>query len=327
MSPPEPAARSTSDNRAVSVCLITGIGGFLGSHLTDFLLTQGWEVAGVLRRDSLNITHIRNRPALFRCDILDRTQIESVVREARPEAIFHLAARSLPLPSWGEPEATFRVNVVGTLNLLDAVRKAGVNPVIVTAGSSSEYAPTPDETPINEDHALQPDSPYGVSKAAASLLALLYHRAFGMRVIVVRPFFVIGPRKIGDMCSDFARQIVAVERGEQPSLKVGKLDTVRDFLDVEDAVRAFWLVAQRGEPGSIYNICSGAGHRINSVLEMLVTMASRPIPVERDPGRLRPVDKPFVVGDNSRLRSFGWAPQVALEQSLARILDYWRRVP
>lgn len=309
----------------MSVCLITGIGGFLGSHLADFLLTQGWEVTGVLRQDSRNIAHIRNGLALFRCDILDKAQIESVVREARPEAIFHLAAQSLPSRSWQEPEATFHVNVLGTLNLLGAVRAAGADPVLIVAGSSAEYGPSePEEIPIKEDTPLRPASPYGVSKVATTLLALLYRRAFGMRVVVARPFFVIGPRKSGDVCSDFARGVVAVEKGKQPSLSVGNLEAVRDLLDVEDAVRALWLLAQKGIPGEAYNICSGVGHKVRAVLEILLHTSSRPIPVEHDITRLRPVDEPAVVGDNSRLRALGWAPQVSLGQSLASILDYWR---
>lgn len=309
----------------MSVCLITGIGGFLGSHLTDFLLTQGWEVTGILRRGSRDIAHSHDTLALFRCDILDKAQIEGVVREARPEAIVHLAAQSLPSRSWQEPEATFQVNVLGTLNLLEAVRAAGLDPVVVVAGSSAEYGPSePEEIPINEDASLRPASPYGVSKVATTLLALLYRRAFGIKVVVARPFFVIGPRKAGDVCSDFARGVVAVEKGEQPSLKVGNLEVVRDLLDVDDAVRALWLLVKQGVPGEVYNICSGAGHKIETVLEILVDMGSRPIPTELDPNRLRPVDEPVVVGDNARLRALGWAPQVPLSQSLARILDYWR---
>lgn len=305
--------------------MITGVGGFLGSHLTDFLLSQGWEVKGVLRQDSRNIAHIHNGLALFRCDIANKAQIENVVRSARPEVIFHLAAQSLPSLSWKEPEATFQANVLGTLNLLDAVRACGLDPVLIVAGSSAEYGPRePGEIPIKEDTPLRPASPYGVSKVSTSLLALMYRRAFGMRVILARPFFVIGSRKVGDVCSDFARGVVAVERGDQPSLKVGNLETVRDFLDVEDAVRALWLLIQKGTPGQVYNVCSGVGQKVRTVLELLLEMGSKPIPVEHDPVRVRPVDEAVVVGDNSRLRALEWAPRVSLNDSLARILDYWR---
>jgi len=309
----------------VSSCFITGIGGFLGSHLADSALEQGWTVFGLLRRDSHNIAEIRHKVTLFRSDILDRTQVENAVQKVRPEVIFHLAAQSSPSASWTEPERTFHVNVLGTLNLLEAVRTAGLTPVVVVAGSSAEYGfSQPDEIPIREDKPLRPASPYGVSKMATSALALLYHHAFNMKVVVARPFFVIGPRKVGDVCSSFARGIVAVERGEQTSLRVGNLETVRDFLDAEDAVRAFWLLAEEGTPGQAYNICSGVGHKVATVLDVFLRMGSQSVPVERDPAFQRPVDEPIVVGDNSRLRALGWTPQVALDDSLSRILNYWR---
>lgn len=309
----------------MSSCLITGIGGFLGSHLADFALMQEWTVFGILRSDSRNIDGIRHKATLFRSDILDRTQLENAVQKIRPEVIFHLAAQSSPSASWTEPERTFHVNVLGTLNLLDAARTAGLTPIVVVAGSSAEYGLSePDEIPIREDKPLRPASPYGVSKMATSALALLYHRAFNVKVIVVRPFFVIGPRKMGDVCSSFARGIVAVERGNQASLRVGNLESLRDFLDVEDAVRALWLLVEEGTPGEAYNICSGAGQKIAVVLDTFLRMSPQPIPVEKDPALFRPADEPTVVGDNSRLRALGWAPRVPLNDSLRRILDYWR---
>jgi GDP-4-dehydro-6-deoxy-D-mannose reductase len=309
----------------VSICLITGIGGFLGSHLAEFALAQGWTVSGILQSDSRSIEGIRREVSLFRSDILGRTEVENAVRKVRPDVIFHLAAQSSPSVSWTEPERTFHVNVLGTLNLLEVVRAAGLKPVVVVAGSSAEYGfSQPEEIPIQEDKPLRPASPYGVSKAASSALALFYHRAFDMQVVVVRPFFVIGPRKTGDVCSSFAQGIVAVERGEQTSLNVGNLETVRDFLDSEDAVRALCLLAEKGVPGQTYNVCSGIGHKIGTVLEAFLRMGSRPIPVDLDPALLRTVDQPVVVGDNSRLRALGWIPRVPLDDSLSRILDYWR---
>ncbi len=309
----------------MSICLITGIGGFLGSHLAEFALAQGWTVSGIHRSDSPNIERIRYKVALFRSDILDRTHVENAVQKVRPDVIFHLAAQSSPSVSWTEPERTFHVNVLGTLNLLEVVRAAGLKPVVVVAGSSAEYGfSQPEELPIQEDKPLRPASPYGVSKVASSALALLYHRAFDMQVIVVRPFFVIGPRKTGDVCSSFAQGIVAVERGEQTSLNVGNLETVRDFLDTEDAVRALWLLPEKGVPGQIYNVCSGIGHKIGTVLEAFLRMGSRPIPVEHDPALLRTADEPVVVGDNSRLRALGWIPRVPLDDSLSCIFGHWR---
>ena len=297
----------------------------MGSHLADFALTRGWTVFGILRSESRNIAEIRHKVTVFRSDILDRTEVENAVQKVRPDVIFHLAAQSSPSVSWTEPQRTFHVNVLGTLNLLEAVRAAGLKPVVVVAGSSAEYGfSPPEEIPIKEDKPLRPASPYGVSKVASSALALLYHRAFDIRVVVVRPFFVIGPRKTGDVCSSFAQSIVAVERGEQTSLNVGNLETIRDFLDAEDALRALWLLAEKGVPGLTYNVCSGIGHKIEKVLEAFLRMGFRAIPVEHDPALLRPADEPVVVGDNSRLRALGWIPRVPLDDSLSRILDYWR---
>jgi GDP-4-dehydro-6-deoxy-D-mannose reductase len=145
-----------------------------------------------------------------------------------------------------------------------------------------------------------------------------------MQVVVARPFLVIGPRKTGDVCSSFARGIVAVETRKQASLDVGNLEVVRDFLDREDAVRALWRLAEKGVPGQTYNVCSGTGHKIGTVLEGLLRMGFRPTPVEHDPALLRTADEPVLVGDNSRLRALGWIPRVPLDDSLSCILGYWR---
>ena len=306
--------------------LITGIGGFLGFHLAELLAGRGLSVYGTVHRNTNGLERLRDAATLLPCDIRDGSQVEAAVLRARPTLVFHLAAQSLPTRSWKEPEPTFEVNVFGTLRLLEAIREAGLDPTIVVACSSAEYGfSAADEIPIGETKELRPASPYGISKVAADLLARLYWRTYGMKVIRVRPFFVIGPRKVGDVCSDFARGIAAVERGEQASLKVGDLDPVRDFLDVGDAAKALSLLADRGTPGEVYNLCSGEGHAVQEILDILLSLARVPIPVERDPDRLRPVDEPAVVGDNTRLRALGWTPERALPATLAGILDYWRR--
>lgn len=309
-------------------CLITGIGGLLGSYLAELLLEKELAVFGTIHRGSENVDHIRDHLTLIPCDLQSGEQAELAVARAQPDVIYHLAAQSVPSRSWREPGLTFQVNLLGTLHLLEAVRKARPGATLVVAGSSAEYGLVPqDELPIREERLLLPSTPYGVSKVAADLLARLYARVHGLRVIRVRPFFVTGPRKQGDVCSDFARGIVAVERREQPCLRVGNLEPVRDFLDVRDAARALWLLAERGQPGEVYNLCSGVGHPVWKVLEMMIGMATRPIPVQPDPDRLRPIDEPVIVGDSSRLRALGWQPQVPLEQTLRDMLEYWRRMP
>jgi GDP-4-dehydro-6-deoxy-D-mannose reductase len=306
-------------------CLITGMGGFLGSHLAEFLLAQGLAVYGTVHRDVRNIELLKHKLVHTTCDLLERDQVEATVATVRPNLVFHLASQSLVPRSWLDPEETLRVNVLGTLHLLEAIRRAGDHPLVIVAGSSAECGATSQrQIPITEDKPPCPASPYGVSKVAAGLLARLYWRAYGMKVVQVRPFFVIGPRKVGDVCSDFARGVVAVENGHSERLTVGNLAPIRDFLDVRDAVRAFWLLAESGSPGEVYNVCSGVGHTVREVLDIIVSLARRPVPVEEDPQRMRPADEPCIVGDNRKLRALGWAPELPLERTLADMLDYWR---
>lgn len=305
--------------------LVTGVGGFLGSHLAEFLLGKGIAVAGTIHTDTSNVQHLKDKLTLLTCDLLDKSQVEAAIDGGQPQIVFHLAAQSLPGAAWQDPEATFRVNVFGTLYLLEVVRKTGLDTTIVVACSSAEYGMVKqEEMPIKEGRELLPLNPYGVSKVAVDLLAHLYWRTYGMKIIRVRPFFVVGSRKTGDVCSDFARGIVAVERGDQPSLKVGNLEAVRDFVDVRDAVLALWLLAERGTPGEVYNLCSGVGHPVQEILDILLSLAAVPIPVEQDPAWVRPADEPVVTGDNSKLRALGWEPRIPLKETLRDLLDYWR---
>ncbi len=306
-------------------CLITGCGGFIGSHLAELLLEKGLTVYGTAHRASGNIDHLKDRLTVFTCDILERSRLEAIVAETAPDYIFHLAAQTLIVPSWQDPEKTLTVNVLGTLYLLESVRKAGIDPVIQIAGSSAEYGQTaPEDTPIKEDHRLSPSSPYGVSKSAEDMLAHLYWRSYGMRIIRVRPFLVIGPRKTPDACSDFARGIAEIEAGQRDILKVGNLSPIRDFVDVRDAVRAMWLLMEKGTPGEVYNICSGEGRRIKDILDGLLSLSTKPVSVREDPGAWRPSDEPALIGDNSRLSQLGWKHRFSIDKTLADTLDYWR---
>ena len=309
----------------MSRVLITGIAGFLGSHMAESLLEAGHTVTGTVHQTGRGLNG-GGEVAILPCDILEAKQVEEAVAAARPEVLFHFAAQSLPAVSWRDPETTFRVNVLGTRNLLEAVRRAALDPLLVVAGSSAEYGSVlAGGQPIKEEAVIRPSSPYGMSKAAADVTARFYGETYRLKVIRVRPFLAIGPRKRGDVCSDFARGVVAVERGAQPALPVGNLDAVRDFLDVRDVVRALRLIADRGAPGQVYNVCSGAGTAVRDVLEIMLSHAARPVPVVSDPALLRPADEDIVIGDNSRLRALGWQPTIPLDDSLAAILDYWRQ--
>lgn len=311
--------------------LITGITGLIGSHLADYLVTlPGVEVYGFKRWRSSgeNVVHLRGRVEMIEGDIEDGSSVERALELAKPDRIFHLAAQSYPRESWDAPIATFNANVVGTINLLEAVRRKGLDPAIHIACSSAEYGfIRPEEVPITEDHALRPLSPYGVSKVAQELLGYQYHANFGLRTFMTRSFNHIGPRQ-GDRCSvqTFCQQVAEAEAGlREPVVYVGNLTPRRDFSDARDVVRALWLLAEGGAPGETYNLCSGRAPTIQEVLDLVLEQARVKVEVRVDPARLRPADEPILLGDNTKLcRCTGWAPEIPLRQSVGDILSFWR---
>lgn len=303
-------------------CLVTGALGFIGTYLVEFLLARGATVYGLDQQTKGFSSRLGFH--LIQCNLLDRTNVFKSIAEIQPDYVFHLAAQSLPRVSWEDPETTFRVNVFGTLHLLDAIRAAQINPIIEVFCSSGEYAVSQDDKPIGENYPLEPSSPYALSKIGQDQLCVLYGKAYQMHIVRIRPFFIIGPRKTGDVCSDFARGIVAIERGLADTLTVGNLAAVRDFLDVRDAVMAFWFVAERGIPGTVYNICSGQGFAVSDILGRTSALSKTQLKVHQDSSLLRPLDEPVKIGDNSKLMTLGWRPYIPIDQSLADILAYWR---
>ncbi|MCM2268565.1 MAG: GDP-mannose 4,6-dehydratase [Thermoanaerobaculia bacterium] len=312
--------------------LITGITGFAGSHLADYVLAEhpGVEVFGTYRWRSPreNIEHLGGRIRLLESDLGDVTALRATLERARPDAIFHLAAQSFVPTSWNAPAETFHINVTGQIHLFEAIRALGLDPVVQLACSSEEYGLVhKDETPITEENPLRPLSPYAVSKVAQDFLGYQYFKSYGLRAIRTRGFNHEGPRR-GEVfvMSNFAKQIAAIEAGEHEAvIRVGNLDSVRDFTDVRDMVRAYWLAAEKGEPGEVYNIASGQGITIREMLDRLLAMSRVAVRVETDPARLRPSDVEVLLGDASKFRAAtGWAPRIPLEQTLADSLDYWR---
>jgi GDP-4-dehydro-6-deoxy-D-mannose reductase len=307
-------------------CLVTGCGGFMGSHLASLLLGKGQAVYGTVHRHRENPDCLKNGMTIFECDISDRKRVEDVVSEVMPDCVFHLAAQSLILPSWQDPQKTIETNILGTLYLLDSIRKAKIDPLIEVICSSAEYGFTGEsKTLIKEDEQFKPSSPYGVSKVGQDMLAYLYWRTYSMKIIRVRPFYITGPGKISDACSDFARGVVEVEKGQADTLNTGKLESVRDIVDVRDCVKAMWLLMERGVPGEAYNICSGRGYQMRDVLDMLLSMSQKKINVTQSPEKMRPSDDSILIGDNSKLCRLGWKPQIPIERTLSDILDYWRK--
>ncbi|MFO7638010.1 MAG: GDP-mannose 4,6-dehydratase [bacterium] len=314
-------------------CLITGITGFAGSHLAEFLLGRGdCEVHGIIRWRSRteNIEGIRDRLTLHTCDLRDATSVNELIARIRPERVYHLAAQSFVPMSWNAPAETLTTNIIGQTNLFEAVRGAGLIETcrIQIAGSSEEYGfVRPEETPIKETNPLRPLSPYGVSKVAQDLMGYQYHESYGLKVIRTRGFNHTGPRR-GEVfaTSNFARQVALIEAKKQaPVISVGNLDAVRDFTDVRDTVRAYWLAIEKGEPGEVYNVATGKGWRIGAMLDILLGMAKVKVEVRPDPTRMRPSDVELLLGDPTKLKTrTGWAPEYEFEQTIADLLDYWR---
>jgi GDP-4-dehydro-6-deoxy-D-mannose reductase len=323
--------------------LITGITGFAGSHLADYLLAEHPEVEvhGTYRWRSRrdNIEHLLEGPhlggsqpqarfKLHDCELKDYPAVAAVLDRVRPDYVFHLAAQSFVPASWTAPAETLATNINAQTHLFEATRALGLDPVFQIACSSEEYGLVhPDEVPITEANPLRPLSPYAVSKVGQDLLGYQYFQSYGLKVVRTRGFNHTGPRR-GEVfvSSNFARQIALVEAGRQePVIRVGNLDAVRDFSDVRDMVRAYWLAVERGRPGEVYNIASGHGVRIGEVLDRLLALARVKVRVEVDPERLRPSDVEVLIGDCSKFKAeTGWEPRIPFQQTLADLLDYWR---
>ena len=311
--------------------LITGITGFAGSHLADYCLKRGGvDVHGVIRWRSRteNIEHLEGRIHLHECDLRDASSTRDVIEATRPDYIFHLAAQSFVPTSWKAPAESLSTNIIGQLNIFEAVRKLKLDCRIQLACSSEEYGMVyENEVPIKESNPLRPLSPYGVSKVAQDLLGYQYFMSYGMKIVRTRGFNHEGPRRASVfVISDFAKQIVDIEKKKRPAvIRVGNLDAKRDFTDVRDMVIGYWLSLEKGTPGEAYNICQEKCWSMREMLDMLLAMSNVKVKVETDASRLRPSDVQLLLGDCSRFRAdTGWKPTIPFEQTLRDTLDYWR---
>jgi GDP-4-dehydro-6-deoxy-D-mannose reductase len=286
--------------------VVTGAGGFLGRHLVRELASRGAETVAVDRAEA---------------DVCDAAAVADLVARARPDAVVHLAAQSRVAHSFADPGETFRVNVLGTVAVLEAVRRHAPRARILVASSAEVYgAVGADALPVAESAPLAPVNPYGASKVAAEAAALQVHRAHGLDVAILRAFNAVGPGQATDFAlPGFAAQLAAIARGAaEPVLRVGNLDAERDLTDVRDVARAYALALERGESGGVYNVCSGTAVPIRRALEALVAASGLEVRVEVDPSRLRPVDVPCVYGSPRRLAAAtGWRPEVPLERTIA----------
>ena len=311
--------------------LITGITGFVGSYMAEHALSQGAEVFGSSRGQSTaeNIEHLRGRITLIQSDLRDDASVRSLVARSSPDYVVHLAAQSVVGASWQAPAETLANNILSQVNLLEAIRPLAVPPRFLCVGSSEEYGMVyEDELPIRETNPLRPLSPYAVSKVTQDVMGYQYFMSYGLPIVRTRAFSHEGPRR-GDvfMTSNFARQVAEIEAGwREPVVWVGDLKPRRDFSDVRDVVRGYWLLLERGEPGEVYNLCSGRSWSIQQVLELLIGASTvKGIVVEVDPERLRPSDVMILEGDPSKIeKATGWKVTIPFERTLSELLDYWR---
>jgi GDP-4-dehydro-6-deoxy-D-mannose reductase len=310
------------------IVLVTGAAGFVGSHLCEECARRGWTVHGTSRPGE-RATNLAGVPEaiVHPVELSDAAQVRALLERVRPAQVYHLAAQPSVQKAWQDPMETLANNIGAQLNVLDAAHEVCPGARVLVVSTSEVYGRVPAAIAADEETPLGPLDPYAVSKVTQEMLGLQYFLAFGLPVVRVRPFNHAGPRqRAGFVAADFAQQVAGIEAGlSDPVIHVGNLSAVRDLSDVRDVVRAYVLALQEGEPGAVYNVASGRGVAMSELLRMFIAEAGVPIEIVVDPDRLRPIDRPFIVGDAARLRArTGWAPAIPLAQTVRDTLDDWR---
>jgi len=310
---------------------VTGAEGFAGSHLAELLISEGFETSGVYYSEQSvePVKDILSTAKLVQCDVRDRDKLGRILSDAAPDIVFHLAALASVPQNERNRALSIETNVVGSCNLLDAVRDAAPEARTIMISSSEVYGKvTPEQLPLGEDADVRPANFYGVTKASLEMLSRLYATRYGMDIVILRPFNHIGPRQgTAFVCADFASQIAKIERRLMPPLmNVGDLTVERDFTDVRDMVKGYLLAARKARAGETYALCSGTAHRIQEVLDTLLRHAEVPIDVHQDPAKLRPSEIPVLVGNSEKFRqATGWLPKIPFDTTVRDTLDYWRQ--
>jgi len=319
--------------------LITGIAGFVGQYLYKYILENhpGVEIHGTIlpHPEQNQFCSVNKEVVCHDCDIDNKMQVKKIIMAVKPDIIFHLAAQSYVSSSWENPELTLHTNIIGQSNLLEAVRQLrdeSFDPVILIACSSEEYGPAKDgETPFKEESKLRPQSPYAISKIGQDFMGFQYWKSYGMKIIRIRAFNHTGPGRAAVFgLSNFAKKIAEIEAGKRkPELETRDLSAIRDFTDVRDMVRAYWLAVKKCQVGEVYNVCSGKGFSFQEMLDKLLSFAKvKAIKLIKDPRGIRPTDGGKIIGDNSKFqKATGWQVEIDfLNQTLLEMLNYWREV-
>lgn len=311
--------------------LITGINGFVGSHLAEYVLGKGFEVFGTIRlRSNLgSIIHIKKDLKLIECELRDSSSVYKLIKEAKPDKIFHLAAQTFVPTSLNAPLDFLFNNSALTINVFEIVRQFDIDPSILIVGSCDEYGLVKEsEIPITESNPLRPMSPYAISKICQDMLGYQYYKSYGLPIVRTRAFNHTGNRQNESFAlSGFAKQIAEIENKKRENiLWVGNLEARKDYLDVRDVVSAYWLALEKCEYGEVYNIASGKSQRIKNYLNILLSYSKSEIEIKPDPTRMRPSEILLIEGDSSKFRDkTGWEPIIEMDRTLYDLLEYWRK--
>ncbi len=315
--------------------LITGVSGFVGSHLAEYLVDKknGDEIYGTyLSEESLrNVDSVKNNLKLTKIDLSNEQNVYELVEKIKPDIIYHLAALASVADSFSSPKEPVVNNISSQINVLEAMRKSNLEKSKLLVVSSAEvYGDVSKENlPINEDTPFRPTNSYAVSKLTQDFLGLQYFLSYNLKAVRVRPFNHIGPRQSpGFVVAAFAKKIAEIEKGKRENiLAVGNLEAKRDFTDVRDMVRAYDLVISKGEDGDVYNLGSGIAYKIKDILDKLLSMSNADIKIETDKSLFRPIDNPELVCDSSKFKKItGWEPVIGIDKTLKDTLDYWRQI-
>ena len=314
--------------------LVTGAGGMVGSHMVELLHSQGHDVLGTYYKPTTDITELDSAISMMECDVRYYASVQKIIADFKPDQIFHLAAQSYPTVSWVRPQETMDTNINGTVNIFEAVKSVRVldgryDPMVVVACSSAEYGQTLNEIEdpyVVETAQLKPLHPYGVSKVGQDLLSFQYFMNDHIRCIRVRIFNSTGTRKVNDVTSDFTKRAVLAEKSGVYTLRVGNLETKRAIMDQRDLVNGLLLLAEKGIPGEVYNISSEYCYQMKDIVTMIEEQIGHKFTIEVDSKLLRPTDERIIIGNIDKLkRDTGWRQQISMKQTIADMLDYWRK--
>ena len=331
--------------------LITGSNGFLGSHLIDWVVQKKYRVYGLDRPNSSfqNLVHYtdgkikfedsekqefcksrillksnQKKLSFLECDITNQILLEEIIHTIKPDYIFHFGAQPYVIQSWKDPITTMEVNIIGTINVFEPIKRYSLKTRVIVACSATEFGSSANiGRPLKEDDPLLAVHPYGISKIATELLSRQYYLNFNIETVNLRFFNLTGLRRKNDAPSDFIDSVAQIELGlKEPPLKVGNLESYRDFLDVHDAVQAIWLSATRGTPGETYHVCSNQKTQIGEILEWVLNIASKKIAIVKDDAKIRQTDEDVIIGDNTKITSeLGWVPKKALKNTIKEMYE------